>query len=287
MSQHSLSRQHDWFGRALGQFAQLDAAWLVVLLAYFAVFGGMLVYSDFLPFTFDNNESFAAYLHARNMYEFGIVSSSGLPDESLSNDAAAHPYLYTHAGASPRLFAYVLYVLGARTVELQLAVTAFTVGLLAFWFVYRFLAEVSTRLYAVVACLLLLTDYIMFAQWHIGLWHVWKTLLLFGGLYLAHRVADKEQSRPLLMVYAFHAFLFYYETIFNVYVAAALFLYVILATRDYRLAAKFGLAQFAGAATAAIILLAQLVTQFGWDVPRWLTCSPATQSRCLWWPWAF
>ena len=100
----------------------------------FAVFGGMLLYSDFLPYTFDNNESFAAYLHARNMYEFGIVSSSGLPDESLSNDVAAHPYLYTHAGASPRLFAYAIYVLGARTVEQQLAVTAFTVGLLAFWF---------------------------------------------------------------------------------------------------------------------------------------------------------
>lgn len=268
MSQHSLSRQHDWFGRALGQFAQLDAAWLVVLFSYFAVFGGMLVYSDFLPFTFDNNESFAAYLHARNMYEFGIVSSSGLPDESLSNDAAANPYLYTHAGASPRLFAYVLYVLGARTVELQLAVTAFTVGLLAFWFVYRFLADISTRLYAAVACLLLLTDYIMFAQWHIGLWHVWKTFLLFGGLYLAHRVANKEQSRPLLMVYAFHAFLFYYETIFNVYVAAVLFLYVVFATRDYRLAIKFGSAQVAGALTATVILLAQLVSHFGWDVVR-------------------
>jgi hypothetical protein len=268
LSQHSLSRQHDWFGRALGQFAQLDAAWLVVLFSYFAVFGGMLVYSDFLPFTFDNNESFAAYLHARNMYEFGIVSSSGLPDESLSNDAAANPYLYTHAGASPRLFAYVLYVLGARTVELQLAVTAFTVGLLAFWFVYRFLADISTRLYAAVACLLLLTDYIMFAQWHIGLWHVWKTFLLFGGLYLAHRAANKEQSRPLLMVYAFHAFLFYYETIFNVYVAAVLFLYVVFATRDYRLAIKFGSAQVAGALTATVILLAQLVSHFGWDVVR-------------------
>ena len=111
-------------------------------------------------------------------------------------------------------------LLGARTVELQIALTVFTVGLLAFWFVYRFLADVSTRLYAMVACLLLMTDYIMFAQWHIGLWHIWKTFLLFGGLYLAHRVADKEQSRPLLVVYVFHAFLFYYETIFNVYVAA-------------------------------------------------------------------
>jgi hypothetical protein len=268
LSQHLLSRQQVWYRAAMRRFARLDAAWLVVLLSYFAIFGGMLVYSDFLPFTFDNNESFAAYWHARNMYEYGVASSSGLPDEALSNDAAAHPYLYTHAGASPRLFAYVLYVLGVRTVQLQIAVTAFTVGLLAFWFVYRFLADVSTRLYAMVACLLLMTDYIMFAQWHIGIWHVWKTLLLFAGLYLAQRVASKEQSRPLLMVYVFHAFLFYYETIFNVYVAAVVFLYFVLATRDYRLAIKFGLAQFAGLLTAAIILLAQLVTQFGWDVVR-------------------
>ena len=70
------------------------------------------------------------------------------------------------------------------------------------------------------------------------------------------------------MVYAFHAFLFYYETIFNVYVAAVLFLYVILVTRDYRLAIKFGLAQFAGGLTAALVLLAQLVNQFGWEVVR-------------------
>ena len=73
---------------------------------------------------------------------------------------------------------------------------------------------------------------------------------------------------PLLMVYAFHVFLFYYETIFNVYVAAFLFLYVILVTRDYRLAIKFGLAQFAGGLTAALVLLAQLVNQFGWEVVR-------------------
>jgi hypothetical protein len=250
------------------KLAQLDAAWLAVLFCYCAVFGGILVYSDFLPYTFDNNESFSAFWHARNMYEYGIANSSGLADEAFSYDAAAHPYVYTHAGASPRLFAYVLYLLGIRTVELQIAVTVFTVGLLAFWFAYRFLAEVSTRLYAVVACLLLMTDYIMFAQWHIGIWHVWKTFLLFAGLYLAQRVANKEQSCPLLIVYAFHAFLFYYETIFNVYVAAVLFLYFILATRDYRLAIKFGLAQFAGVLTAAIILLAQLVTQFGWDVVR-------------------
>jgi hypothetical protein len=247
---------------------RLDAAWLGVLLCYVAVFGGILVYSNFLPYTFDNNESFSAFWHARNMYEYGIANSSGLADESFSYEAAAHPYVYTHAGASPRLFAYVLYALGIRTIQLQIAVTVFTVGLLAFWFAYRFLADISTRLYAVVACLLLMTDYIMFTQWHVGTFHVWKAFLLFGGLYLAQRIACRKQSWPLITVYAFHVYLFYYETVFNVYVAAAVLPYFVFSTRDYRYAVKLGLAQFAGALTAAAILLGQLVIQFGWDVVR-------------------
>jgi hypothetical protein len=262
------SAEQDWHRGAVRKLAQLDAAWVAVLLCYCAVFGGILIYSDFLPYTFDNNESFSAFWHARNMYEYGIANSSGLADESFSYDPAAHPYVYTHAGASPRLFAYLLYVLGIRTIELQIAVTVFTVGLLAFWFAYRFLAEISTRLYATIACLLLMTDYIMFVQWHIGAWHVWKMFLLFGGLYLAQRVAARRQAYPLLMVYAFHAFLFYYETIFNVYVAAVVFLYFVFASRDYRFVVKFGFAQFAGALTAAAVLLGQLVLQFGWDVMR-------------------
>jgi hypothetical protein len=175
------SAEHDWYRGAVRKLAQLDAAWLAVLVCYCAVFGGILLYSNFLPYTFDNNESFSAFWHARNMYEYGIANSSGLADESFSYDAAAHPYVYTHAGASPRLFAYLLYVLGIRTVELQIAVTVFTVGLLSFWFAYRFLAEISSRLYATIACLLLMTDYIMFTQWHVGVWHTWKMFLLFGG----------------------------------------------------------------------------------------------------------
>jgi hypothetical protein len=264
----AVSRADDWYRGATRKRARLDVAWLTVLVCYCAVFGGILIYSNFLPYTFDNNESFSAFWHARNMYEYGIASSSGLADESFSYNPAAHPYVYTHSGASPRLFAYLLYVLGVRTIELQIAVTVFTVGLLSFWFAYRFLAEVSTRLYATIACLLLMTDYVVFAQWHVGMWHTWKMFLLFGGLYVAQRVASKKQAYPLLVVYAFHAFLFYYETVFNVYVAAAVFLYFVFASRDYRFAVKFGLAQFAGALTAAAVLLGQLVLQFGWDVVR-------------------
>jgi hypothetical protein len=230
-----------WSDTIFGSFAligmtrltQLDRAWLTVLICYCAVFGGILIYSDFPPYTFD---------------------------------AAAHPNVYTHYGAPPGLFAYVLYVLGIRTIHLQIAVIVFTIGVLGFWIAYRFLAEVSTRLYATMACLVLMTDYIGFAQWHVGLSDVWKMFLLFGGLYLAQRVAARKQAYPLLIVYAFHAFLFYYEKIFNVYVAAAVFLYFVFASRDYRSAVKFGLAQFAGMLTA--FLITQLVLQFSGDAVR-------------------
>lgn len=76
------------------KLAQLDAAWLTVFLCYCTVFGGILVYSDSLAYTIGNNESVSTFRHARHMYEHGIANSSGLRDESFSQDAAAQPYLY-------------------------------------------------------------------------------------------------------------------------------------------------------------------------------------------------
>jgi hypothetical protein len=75
--------EHDWYRGAVRKLASLDGAWLIVLLCYCAIFGGILVYSNFLPYTFDNNESFSAFWHGRNMYEYGIANSSGLADESF------------------------------------------------------------------------------------------------------------------------------------------------------------------------------------------------------------
>jgi hypothetical protein len=63
-----LPRGQDRYGEAIRKLAQLDPVWLAVLFCYCAVFGGILVYSGFLPYTFDNNESFSAFWHARNMY---------------------------------------------------------------------------------------------------------------------------------------------------------------------------------------------------------------------------
>jgi hypothetical protein len=50
------SAEHDWYRGAVRKLAQVDAAWVAVVLCYCAVFGGILIYSDFLPYTLDNNE---------------------------------------------------------------------------------------------------------------------------------------------------------------------------------------------------------------------------------------
>src|SRR5262249_32317804 len=78
------------------------------------IYGVLLWWTRGLPYVLDNNESFSALWHAANMYNFGFNSSFGLTDEAISPAIAAHPYIHTHQGNFPRIFAFILYVFGAR-----------------------------------------------------------------------------------------------------------------------------------------------------------------------------
>jgi hypothetical protein len=80
---------------------------IVFCLAVFA----LLVFSDFLPFGTDNNETFSSILHARNMYLHGIGSTYGLTSEATSPIDAVQ-FVYTHQGNFPRFYALLLYALG-------------------------------------------------------------------------------------------------------------------------------------------------------------------------------
>lgn len=65
--------------------------WLLAVIAvYIAVYGWLLVATDFLPYVMDNNESFSSLWHAANLYDFGVEKSWGLADEVFSPHAAAH-----------------------------------------------------------------------------------------------------------------------------------------------------------------------------------------------------
>src|ERR1700674_520128 len=92
----------------------------LLLLAYLASTGWLLLSSNFLPYVMDNNESFSSLVHATNLDRFGFSSSFGLTDEAYGPNPAAHPYLHTHQGNFPRLFSFLIYKLGAHSVEAQI-----------------------------------------------------------------------------------------------------------------------------------------------------------------------
>src|SRR5262249_40360729 len=95
--------------------------------AYAVVCGWLVVRSHGLPYVLDNNESFSSLHHAYNLYHFDFWKTCGLTDEAFSPDPEAHPFLYTHQGNFPRAFAFLIFVLGARTIESQVWITTFTV----------------------------------------------------------------------------------------------------------------------------------------------------------------
>ena len=101
---------------------------------YVLVFGTLLVQTDFLPYVFDNNETFSAWFHAYNLLNFDFGKSFGLTDEAFSFGAAAHPYVYTHGLNFPRFASVLMHLLGAKTPESQVLFSTATIGAIGIWF---------------------------------------------------------------------------------------------------------------------------------------------------------
>src|SRR5947209_8990698 len=116
---------------------------LVGALAYALGYGGLLIWARGLPYVLDNNESFSSLWHAYNLYHFDIRQTWGLTDEACSPHPEAHPFVHTHQGNFPRLFAFLLFVLGARTIESQIVLTTVTVGGAAICFAYHFFSKLA------------------------------------------------------------------------------------------------------------------------------------------------
>src|SRR6266850_120012 len=163
---------------------------VALVLAYSLLYGSLLLATDFLPYVMDNNESFSSLWHARSLFEYGPGASRGLADEAFSPHAPAHPYVHTHQGNFPRLFALAIYALGARSIESQIVITTFTVGLGAILLLYGFFAKIAHPTFALLAAAVFMTDYLLFTQWHVVTYRVWYSFLLFCALYSIERAAD-------------------------------------------------------------------------------------------------
>lgn len=259
----------DLFASSLSPFSpNAHANGLVaVCLIYCLVMGWLLFTSHFLPFVFDNNETFSSVIHAQNMASLPFRLTFGLTNESYGLDPAAHPYVYTHQGNFPRLFAFGLLLLGADTPQAQIVATTFTVGLASIVMAYLFVSRIASPFIALLYCGILLTDYIMSTQWWINTWRVWHFFLFFAFCHLALLIA-RSRARSIALVCAglLSAVAVYTEIAFAAFVLAFFTIYLCWLARRSPRVCVYGISvAIFGAVLGAAVLLVQIGAYLGWE----------------------
>ncbi len=203
-----------------GSRAKTTVKLLVVLLAgYAAVYGWLLVSTGCMPYVMDNNESFSVLVHASNMYQFSFWKSFGLTDEAYGPDPAAHPFIHTHQGNMPRLFGFLIYALGARSIESQILVTTATIGTLSLVLMYLYFVKLGGPGFAFICSALLITDYIQFVQWQVDTYRVWYSFLFFLILLSVHGISGRRRRLWKCLMAGAYLLLFYSELVFAVWMA--------------------------------------------------------------------
>lgn len=249
----------------LQQFPWRDS--LLLALFYLLTYGWFLGHTAFLPYVFDNNESFSALVHGSNLYHFGVGTSFGLTDEAYGPDPAAHPYVYTHQGNFPRLFAFLLYAAGIRTVEAQIAVSTFTVGLATIVLIHLFFSRLAGRACGAIVALLFMTDYVLSAQWQVNTFKVWHGFLLFAMLASIQQYDRDRHARWLLALGTAALCVGYFDLLMAVFtfVFCTVFAVFTFTRRNKTALALTISSMFAGGFVSVVVFLAQLVGYYGWD----------------------
>jgi hypothetical protein len=249
-----------------------DGFWLpfIVLLAlHQAYYGTLLIGSNFVPYVMDGNETFSVWWHAHNLYTFSFWKSFGLTDESYGVTEASHPFFHTHQGNMPRLFGFLIYALGARTVEAQVLVTTLVIGNLTLFFCYASIAKVARPAIAFVFCLFLFSDYLLYAQWHVVTYRVWYGFLFFGTLFAISSATRPNIVWPYILLGTLFFLLLYFELVFAVYLSIAAGLYGVWLHwgSPKRIAKLYSIQLIAGLAALGLLFL-QNVLAFGFDVVK-------------------
>jgi hypothetical protein len=247
-------------------FVEQHAGECIVVVAFLAVSMTLFVMGAGIPYVMDNNETFSSLNHAHNLWNFDFFRSYGLADEAASPDAAAHPVVHSHQGNFPRLFAFLIYVLGARSAESQILVTTLTIGVASVLMAYTFFRRLAGELFATVTLLVFVTDYLMFAQWQVNTYRVWHGFFLFGTLLCVHGYAEWRRRNWLLATFLLYVGLFYWELVFAVFTALTAGFYSIWVYRHrWSAIVTSGLVQAAGALCGLAIIITQLAFYLGWD----------------------
>lgn len=235
----------------------------LTLLSYGAVFSSVLIQTNGFPYVTDNNESFSSLWHAHNLYSFDFFQSWGLTDESFSKSPEAHPYVHTHQGNFPRLYAYLIYVLGARSINAQIVVTTFTIGLLSIFLAYHLISKLANPALAFFVTLFLMTDYVFFVQWQVVTYRVWHGFFIFSSLLCVAYCDGGGKTWRILTFLNFLA-LFYFEAAFVIFVTTTCIAFAVYSCwGKWRAFRRLAYTAAAGAITGLAILLIQLVGYMG------------------------
>jgi hypothetical protein len=241
----------------------------IVILAYCIIYLSLLVCTDFMPYAMDNNETWSNLGHAKNLYDYGFSKNKGLADEACEysgHNPLAHPLVHTHEGNFPRLWATLLYSIGFQSARAQITITTFSIGLLGLLAAYGLTRRVFGEAIALLFCLFMMTDYLLFGQWQVNTWRAWQGLYFFGTLYLAHRIGKDggRFDRWALLGLLFVA-IFYSELVFasfawmTVAVYSACLCWGKRRDRFYKITAT----ATAGAVMAGAVLATQLISYYG------------------------
>ncbi len=238
---------------------------LIVAASFVLVSAALILGGDGVPYVMDNNETFSSLNHAYNLWHFDFFSSFGLADEAVSPAAAAHPVVHSHQGNFPRLFAYLIYAVGARSAESQIWLTTIAIGtptvLIGYWFFRR----LSGELFAVIAMLLLITDYLLFAQWQINTYRVWHGFFFFSAFASVYGHELWPRRTWVALTIPLYAGLFYWELVFATFTAVSVGLFVLWTHRnDVRSIFRIGAMQGLGAFLGLAVVVIQLMMYLGW-----------------------
>lgn len=245
---------------------QLRPFLFLVGLTYCLVFAGLFLAGRGFPYGLDNNESYSSWWHARNLYENGIAQTKGLTDEVFSTAPEASPFIHSHQGNFPRLFTFLIYALGFRSIESHILISTFTVGLAAILLAFHVLTALVRPSFAAMGCIVMCSNYLLFAQWQVSLYNVWHAFFFFSSLTCIQGLASSPSPRRWWLITAANfAALFYWEYVFTAFVTVlcALYALALLWRHPRRLLAAAGAVATGGAAAAAVLLL-QLAAYMGW-----------------------
>jgi hypothetical protein len=157
---------------------------LIALLPCAFVVGSWL-WADGVPYYTDANETFASYLHARNMVTWDPRLTSWITIESTDPGQPTPTNGYVHNPNGPRYAHYLLFLIGLTDLRLQILVLTVagalaTAGLV--WRLWQAAAYCRSALWGVVPLALFL-DPIGCLYWLTNTYRLWTFVLYFACLW--------------------------------------------------------------------------------------------------------